>query len=365
MTFQQRAQDLLLVERLCTAARRRGGGSAGAQGAAEWDWTRPRCFTARQRGRLQAVADRAAGRVAAELAGVLRTKAEVEASPVAERYAASLRGDETPAFWVELREASGGPAARRPAGLVRFPAALAGEWVDRLLGGAPRGPDPARRLSAMETALLAHIGGAVGGALAAACQECGGPALRPGEQVLAALPSDLLVADDEVCEFALHRAGAGADNGPLSDICLKTNKKGGSHLFSGPPGQSQADSITVFLRSDLLGPVADPASAARPSQRPEDARAAVLGHFENASVTVTAGLGTADVKVRDLVSLAPGDVVVLRSGPQDLVTVTVDGVGIVRGRPARCAGRYAVLVEQFQRHPRVRLDVEPRPRKET
>jgi flagellar motor switch protein FliM len=103
--------------------------------------------------------------------------------------------------------------------------------------------------------------------------------------------------------------------------------------------------------------VADPASAALPPQRPEDARAAVLGHFEKAPVTVTARLGTADVKVRDLVSLAPGDVVVLRTGPEDPVTVAVDGVGIVRGRPARCEGRYAVHVREFRRHPRQKLEV--------
>jgi flagellar motor switch protein FliM len=336
MTFQQRAQDLLLVERLCTAARRRPAAAPPA-GAADYDWGRPCRFTRAERGRLDALAAKAAARAAAELGAALRAEVALESSPAAERYTASLALDEVPAYYLELREASA-----RPAGLVRLPAFLAAAWIDKLLGGGARAGGPVRRLSAMETTLLGYISGALAAALSAASQECGGPALKEAPAITTVPPPGVLGAQDaEVCQFTLR---------PTS-----------------PPQEDRnATDIVVLLRSDLLEAVAGPSPAPRPLVRPEDVRAAILGHFAKTRVTITARVGTADVLVRDLVSLEPGDVIVLRTGREEPITLTVDGVAILRGRPAQSQGLYAVRVEQCERRPRLTLAAEPpTPRKET
>jgi len=321
MTDGRRTHDLAILQQLREAAHRRAGAATPPADTVEYDWTCPHRFTAAERRRLDAFAQRTAERLGGALAALLRTVATFGAAEVAERYASGTAHGETPVYRVALHDAAGDPC-----GLVQLPAVQARGWVETLLGGSA-GPDKGERpLSSLESDLLLDLVSAIVQSLATASKEAGGPDLHRGDAVIAEAEPVPVENDDEFCQLAFKATGDNAQ-----------------------------DEVTVLLRSDLLDAIAGRSNATAETLTPKQAQARLLGHLSTAPVQVTARLGTARISVRDLMSLEAGDVVVLGTGASEPITVEVGGQAALRGAPATFDGRYAVQVLDLRDHPRLGL----------
>ncbi|MBE3070786.1 MAG: FliM/FliN family flagellar motor switch protein [Planctomycetes bacterium] len=323
MTPDDRARNLAILDQLRQAARRRGAQTPPPEGVVEYDWTRPYHFAPAQRAVLADVAGRAAARVGEALGALLRTDLKFEAAEPVECYASAA--DEADAYGVALHDASGSAC-----GVIRLPAATALAWVGGLLGGGAASAGEGGELSSLETVLLLDLAAAMTQALSAVIQQSGGPALRHGD-ALTTLARALPDAEGaELCRFTF-RAGSG----------------------------DAAREFALLLRSAVLDPVAAPGRRARTGQSAERIRARLAARVEAVTVSATAHLGVATISVQDLMSLEPGDVVVLDCRARGLIAVSVDGQPVLEGLPALCRGRYAVQVPDLRRFPRLSLAVAP------
>jgi len=321
MTGTRRTQDVAVLQQLRQAAHRRAVPTPPPADTCEYDWTCPHRFTAAERRRLDALAQRTAERLGGALAALLRTRITFGAAEVTQHYASAIADAETPVYRVPAHDAAG-----EPCGIAQLPAAQARGWVETLLGGSATPDEGDRQLSSLETDLLLDLVSAIVQALATVSKESGGPDLRRGEAVMGQAETLPVSDDHEFCRFAFKATG---------DDCH--------------------DQVTVYLRSERLDTVAGRAGDAAQPLGPGQTRARLLGHLHRAPVQVTAQLGAARISVRDLMNLEPGDVVVLETGISEPITVEVGGQPALRGVPAASNGRYAVQVLDLRDHPRLGL----------
>ncbi len=291
--------------------------------ATDYDWTCPHHFTETQHDRLSAFAKQVAERLAEAMAAILRVEISFEAAEVVERYADSISPDDQNVYYVPLRDPAG-----EPCGMVCLPAAVAVGWIENLLGesGSAEGEDG--ELSLLETALLLDIVAAMVKTASAASRQAGGPALQH-DAALTSLEEALPHRDgDELCCFSFRLAG----------------------------DQDNAQ-FTFFMWSDFLESAAEPSRRKKAAPSNEEAHARILKRIQAAPVTVAAQLGTAAISLRDLVSLEPGDVVVLQSRVGETITLAVGEQVVLGGIPAVCKGRYAVQVQDRRRYPRLERQI--------
>ena len=321
MSGGRHTQDLAILRQLREAAQRRAAAATPPDDTAEYDWACPHRFTGAEHRRLDAFAERTAERLGEALAALLRVRLTFGAETVAERYASAVADTEAPVYRVSLHDAAGGPC-----GMVQLPVVQARGWVEKLLGGSATPDEGDRQLSSLESDLLLDLVSAIVQSLATVSREAGAPDLHRGEAVMAQAETLPVPNDAEFCELTFRAAGNG-----------------------------NRDAVTFFLKSELLDTIAGRATAGKAPLSPKQTRARLLGHFGNAPVEVTARLGTARISVRDLMSLEPGDVVVLGTGVSEPIAVAVGGQVALRGSPAACQGRYAVQVLDPRDHPRLGL----------
>ncbi len=340
-----------IVAQLQAAARRRPkrppADPRAAAAAEEYDWDRPHRFTAAERQRLSSLASRAADHVAAALGTMLAQDLRLAASASEERYAVPPASDAEPAYRLGLT------ADGRPVGTLVLPAETAVRWVDQLLGGQGDAEEAPRGLSAMEIALLLDVAAAAARGLSSALCEFGGPAIQAADEILrpgevGRTPPVSETPGEELWQFDVAaRAGPEAAD----------DAEGEAEAPPAAPPEPGEAAMTVAFQSEALeafvaGPVGGGMTAGTPSYRE-----AVLAHLRAAPVEATVRLGAAEVRVRDLMLLGPGDVVVLDTGVDDPLTLSVGDVGVLRGTPATSDGRYAVRVCEFRRYPRLDVDI--------
>ena len=321
MIANDREQDLVILERLRAQARRHGGGAPAPLEAEDYDWGRPHHFAPAERRCLETFAQAAAERIARAVEDLVRVDMPLTAAAPAECYAAATRTDDAKAFHVPLRDAEGNPA-----GLLRLPVAMGLRCVAKLLGTDGSADRQPADLSALETALLLDLAAVMTGALSAASVRAGGPAFQHVEQVL---PPD--------------QALPGPPDLPLVTITLQAE------------GDADAGQVVFSIRSELLRPLVGPPGPKQAAISPDETREHLGQHLRRATITVTASLGTGQVSVRDLMTLEPGDVLVLETQSDEPIAVAVEGQTVWRGRPAIFEGRYAVQVDEARRHPRLKV----------
>ncbi len=318
MTLSRRAQDLLIIDRLRLAARRRAKAKPGdsAPAAVDYDWEVPHHFGAAGRARLDAFAATVARAVAEKLGALLRTEVAIEARPAGERYGATVRATVEGTYRFPLA----GPGGE-VCGLVRLPAALAVGWVERLLGGT--GAAEARELSSMEAALLVDLVAAVVRSLAAVSAEMGGPSVQHVDRML---------DDDEPLP--------GRDEDEFCHLVFAVGERA---------------EVVFVLASETLEPIARGSGDAEPATKAEEVPGRLAAHLAEAPVRARVELGTTEILVRDLMALEPGDVVVLNAAIEDPVQLRVGERVVAGGRPVTCEGQYAFQAADLRRHPRARV----------
>lgn len=148
----------------------------------------------------------------------------------------------------------------------------------------------------------------------------------------------------------------------LASVATSRPAAGAAELLDGPPEVDDAaamcvlefaageDGETVFalaVDSDAI----EAAGGGDPDRARDTER--IRSCIHRVPVRTSAWLGEARLPVRDILSLQPGDVVLLDGGAARPLDLKAAGRTILRGAPVRCGGRYALRVTR-------RCDTTPR-----
>jgi flagellar motor switch/type III secretory pathway protein FliN len=109
--------------------------------------------------------------------------------------------------------------------------------------------------------------------------------------------------------------------------------------FDAEPGGKGV--LAILLNCQAAAILAGEAQAATPGKQPKGAKPPMLAHVEQMPVEARAML-SASLTVREVMALAPGDVVVLDQRIDEPVELEVDGRAAFRGHLARQQGQFAL-----------------------
>jgi flagellar motor switch protein FliM len=183
------------------------------------------------------------------------------------------------------------------------------------LGTSGEGADADRQLSAVERGLLSDIVAAVANAVSAASRQAGGPGFRHSEGPPQGEP-DLPGEDfSEYCELSVR-----------------------------PSGSADERLLSVVILSDVLAGVCQGPAARKAERRAEDVTRDLLAHVNSATVVATARLGRLELSMRDILSLEPGDVLLMQQRVDEPIDLLVEGAVLLSGFPAKSSGKYALKI---------------------
>jgi len=295
------------VEQLFKAARSRPVRASQSE-AADFPFDRPNRFTRGQLARLDEFARQMADCAGQKARQMLHTTVDFLPAAWVQHYAGSLRqaSGENLHHVVAISVEGGGAV-----GMIGLSAATATQWLARLLGGCGPTEDDeseARALSDLERDLLLDIAAGFVEALRTAAGSFGGSAFQAARK-LGAWPEGL--DSEDTAEYC------------LLDLAAKESGQGGLAIL-----------LTGQTAALLAGEPAPRVSRAA-------GNAAMRGHVEQMPVEARAML-SASLSVREVMALAPGDVVVLNQRIDEPVDLEVDGQLVFRGHPARQGGQLAL-----------------------
>lgn len=300
-----------LVLRLLRAAQKRTDNRACDElPAEEYDWSVPHALTAERTRRIEQGATQAAGGIARALASQLHEEIDVRVRQVRECYGSELAGAAQEAVWIAVAGRNGAVFA---AAWAPRKGALA--WVDKALGAEASDDAEGRELSMLERGILTDVMGRLTEtalASAAGIRSAGGAG-----ELLDAPPK----VDDAASMCVVEFAAAGIDE----------------------------TAFALAVDSDAVEQAGEGAREGDRARAAERIRSCV----HRVPVRTSAWLGEARLPVREILSLQPGDVLVLDGGAARPADLTAAGRTILRGAPVRCGGRYALRVTE-------RCDTAPR-----
>jgi flagellar motor switch/type III secretory pathway protein FliN len=295
--------------------------------APAYDWHQPHFFSALQKKNLSDFCEKNAAVIARKFGDLCQRGCEVTTSSISEHFAGQFLGQESgtaqpqnptnyylPFGQVQSKDAKSTSA--ESCGFVSIPPNTALIWATQLLGDTEVKNNTVRPLSELETSLLFDICSLIVKALTEAS---GG---KIGFRVTAdnmgsRLPMELK-GEEEFCK-----------------ITLQVKKSGDS---------AGSECHILVLCEKLLSVLGETDASAKLS--PKDIAQAIQSHIEVIPVPITAQLATVPITVEQLMNLAPGDILVLDKKVEDPSILLVGGKTVCRGRLAKTAGNYAMVVTE-------------------
>lgn len=277
--------------------------------AEDYDFLVPHRFTPAHRRGLSDFGELAARMITVSLRQVLGPATQVTLSDISEEYA-EYQKTEGRCFKIAII------VDERIMGWLELPSPTALAWITQLLGGVLDDTiNQERNLSALESDLLVDVSKRLFEAVSTASQESDGPAVGFQPDVQSA-PIDLDIEEDSI-EFCRLKFQSSS-----SDVKL---------------------SFSLVFFSTILESIA---GLIRPEKKsPEEVRIEMQDHIEKVTMSVKVRLDKVNVPLREIASLAHGDVLLLNTRINEPIDVIVSGNKIMKGLPVQHAGYYGVHVQ--------------------
>jgi len=306
-----------------------------------YDWHQPHFFSTQQRKDLAGFCERSAAVIAQKFGALCRQNFEVTISSLSEHFAGQFLGQESsgagqtqnptnyylPFGLAQSRE--GKPTAEESCGFVSIPPQTALIWTTQLLGDTDSKENAVGPLSELEMSLLFDICSLIVQALT---ETSGG---KVGFRVAAdnmcnRLPL-ALKGEEEFCKISIQ-----VKMPPVSAKPGATGVAGG--------GSAGSECHILVLCEKLVPVLGDTQASTKFSAK--DITQAIQSHIETIPVPITAQLASVPVTVEQLMNLAVGDILVLDKKIDDPGGIIVAGKMVCRGRLAKSAGKYAMVVTE-------------------
>ena len=286
--------------------------------ASAYDWHQPRFFSGQQMQKLSAFAARTAALIPGKFGSLCQHSFDVNMTSTSEHFASQFLG-EVPAgqtqgpgnYYIPF-----GLAQDEPCGFVSIPPQTALTWATQLLGDTDSKPNVTRALSEFESSFLFDMASLIITALTEAGEKCG---FRPAANAVTNTLPLQLKGTEEFCKITFQVKKSGSETGSEAHILVLCEK---------------------------LLPLVGDASQAAGKFSPETIARAIQNNVEKISVPITAQLANVAVTVEEILNLTVGDLLLLDKKTDEPAQLIVAGKMVCRGRCAKSAGHYAVVVTE-------------------
>jgi flagellar motor switch protein FliM len=309
---------------------------------ASYDWRRPHYFSQNQLNELKYFTENVSAAAAAKFTRLYRSDYDVTTDSISEHFAGEFlrhsSNGEQPDYDLlfgprPLRQESqagrggAGPAPSPqtkanasaeppPWGCVGIPHQTALAWATQSLGEAKPDEASARSLSQLEKSLLLDIASLFVEAL---CESCDNYDFHAIGGIVTG-------------EFPLELEGT-------KELCKVT--------FNAKQADSQAPAQAYLLMPcDKLLPVTKTITKTTHQLSAEDVSKAIVGHLHRMRVSLTTQLGSGTLTFAELMSLSVNDILMLDAPVNEPVKLIVQGLELFKGRLAKSAGKYAVVIAE-------------------
>jgi flagellar motor switch protein FliM len=279
----------------------------------EYDWLRPHYFSSSQLEKLNDFTERTASMIRERLSELCHSGFDVTVASVTQHFADT--------FFSQIAESKSSDhhlafSADQDCmcGTVSIPPQTAILLVTQLLGDSESEKDAIRALSQLEESLLQDIASSIIEILSRSCDDCD---FHPMASIVKGRPPLDAQGTEELCEITLNIKKA--DSEENSEVQL-----------------------LLFCRT--LDPIVGKNIQAVSGLSAEDISKAILERLQEMPVTITAQLGSAMLTLEEVVSLCPDDVLLLDKATDEPVDLVAEGWSLLRGLPAKSAGKYAVVI---------------------
>lgn len=351
------------IRQLLAAVGSRASGVSTEIATCPYNWREPHYFSREQLTSLEDFTKNLAAAVAEKFALFYHSHFDVTIVSTTQHFAGELLGQVSgsKARDTASQEPSDyylafGSDQKHLCGFVSIPKPTAVAWVSQLLGEAEsklahsgvEGKDSGEVLSQLEESLLQDIAAAIVAALSAC--HCDPATREPSYSSAPSTGSGQVLSGAEGFEPAktIVRGEIPVELQQLEALCkiVFAVRKAGSE------NSSQAYLVIpcgeLARQWHVTGKTAgrDPASRSATAGSAEDISKAIIGHLHRMPVSISAQLACTYLTFQELVAIRPGDILLLDKGIDELVELIVEGRTLLRGRPAKSVGQYAVVITE-------------------
>ncbi len=283
--------------------------------AAEYDWHQPHCFTRAQLNKLDDFTKKIAKAIARRFATLCHGEFNVTIASTTQHFANELVDQALESKQNNYYLPFGTDQAH-PCGLVSIPLQTTFIWVTQLLGDTESEEDSRRDLSQLEESLLLDIASAIVDAISDSHGNCD---FKPAKNIVRRLFPLELRGTEEFCKITFNVKKSDSDN---------------TEAY-----------ILIFCES--LESVAGKATQDAGEFSAADISKAILERLKKMPVFVTAQLASAMLTLEEIMDFQVGDILLLDKAVDEPVELIVEGRELLRGRPAKSGGKYAVVITEL------------------
>ena len=284
--------------------------------ATEYNWNQPHCFDHKQLNKLDEFTKNLATVVAEKFTNFCRGEFDVTVVSTTQHFASELLGQALDSGQNDYYLAFG-TDQEHLCGLIGIPTQTAFIWTTQLLGDTESEKDSRVDLSQLEESLLSDITSAIVEAFSDIYSACD---FQPAQSIVRRLWPLELKGTEELCKIAFQ---------------VKESR------------QENSSEAYIVIFGSKLEPVVGKAEQAAGTFSAEDVSKAILSHIQQMSVSITAQLASAGLTLEEIMSLEVGDILLLDRKIDEPIELTVNSRTVLHGRPAKSAGKYAVVITEL------------------
>ncbi len=278
----------------------------------DYNWKEPHFFTKQQIEKVGEYAKSAADAIAARFTRFFQNDFQAENSSTKQYYAgyyvAETIEKNQKGYHLILKNQQNAPC-----GLIAVPTASAYQWLTILLGDSESRGDAQVELSRLETSLLSDIARSIA------------EALLSGKEKINLLPDSNISGN----QFSLDIG----NSEEIIEITFDIYKK-----------ESQDKTQAHFVvPSKLLSAIAGKTEAAK-SANPKDTHNAILDHLKEIPVPITAALASTELSFEQILSIQPGDILLLEKKINEPISIVITGQERFYGRLAKSNNKLAAVI---------------------
>jgi len=282
--------------------------------ATEYNWNKPHYFDSKQFNKLDNFTKKVAKAMTVKFVDFCHSEFDVTVVSTKQHFAAELVDQAMESRQNDYYLAFG-TDQEHPCGLISIPIKTAFIWATQLLGDPESEENSGRDLSQLEESLLVDLLSALIEAFSQNIWD-----FQPAKNIVRGLFPFELKGTEELCKITL-------------DV-KKTNQESGSEAY-------------ILVLCSKLESVVGKAAETVGGFSDEDISKAILGNMQQIPVCITAQLASTVLTLEEIMSLEVGDILLLGKKVNESIELIVSGRTAFRGRPAKSAGKHAVLITEL------------------
>jgi flagellar motor switch protein FliM len=282
--------------------------------ATEYNWNKPHYFDTKQFKKLDNFTKMVAKAMTVKFVDFCHSQFDVTVVSTKQHFAAELVDQAMESKQNDYYLAFG-TDQDHPCGLISIPIKTAFIWATQLLGDPESEENSGRDLSQLEESLLLDLLSALIEAFSKNIWD-----FQPAKNIVRGFFPFELKGTEELCKITL-------------DV-KKTDQESGSEAC-------------ILVLCSKLESVVGKAAETVGGFSAEDISKAILGHMQQIPICITAQLASTVLTLEEIMSLEVGDILLFDRKVNESIELIVSGQTAFRGRPAKSAGKHAVLITEL------------------